>query len=239
MIFNLEGNSNTFFNRICNIGSLRNFIFCVYNSEKRVNEVIKAILNGLAIFLVGIMIYSCSCLSCGKSDYMIQVPDSIFSKANKFIISAVGKDFFDKYIHPDYINSRSFNGSYELHYIFRMLEHDYVDEIIYFAVDSSGKVLDKYDIIGIPNCRDEPESCEFNIDRSKVLEIARSEGVSEGVRDWEVSFRWSSELGMYIWHILSTTSEMASEKSYKADGEEMMISPYDGTVLKFRKWSIK
>lgn len=119
-----------------------------------------------------------------------------------------------------------------------MLEKDFVNERITFRTDTNGTVLERYDIYGIPNCVVNPKECEFNITKKEAVDIAKENDLPEGIKDWEVSFRYSGKLERYVWHILATTSEMKTDDINKASGEEIIIDPFDGEVLEHRKWNI-
>lgn len=50
--------------------------------------------------------YSCSC-SCTESQ--TQISEQVLNRSNHFIISKVGKDYFDKYIKPDFQETKKFS----------------------------------------------------------------------------------------------------------------------------------
>jgi len=106
----------------------------------------------LIIFLTG-----CYCKTCLKNSYDFEFSEEAKLNANSYIIEKTGQAFFDNYIFPDYINSKKINDNFELHYILTVPSKDYIKEPIVFTTDSNGKVLEKYEIIGIPDCKDNPE----------------------------------------------------------------------------------
>ncbi|MCK7525364.1 MAG: hypothetical protein MZV64_51015 [Ignavibacteriales bacterium] len=77
-------------------------------------------------------------------------------KADQFIISKTGNDFFKKYITADFLQSKHIAPNYLMVYKFYMPEKPFVDELIRFTVDSSGKVLTQYEVVGIPDCNSNP-----------------------------------------------------------------------------------
>lgn len=180
----------------------------------------------------------CTCTSCSQDNAKVAVPDSIFSVGDKFIISKAGEEFFSEFIHRDFLNSKEHENFYELIYRFKIIDKEFIDEKIQFFVDKKGNVLQDHDIIGIPDCWSDSRNCEFNIDKNKAVEIASENNLEEGIRDWDVSFRWSAEHGKYVWHILTTIGEIGSGDFYKANGKEIFIHPYDGSVIQIRSWRI-
>ena len=70
-------------------------------------------------------------------------------------------------------------------------------------------------------------------------DIAEMEGLKKGIREWDVSFRWSDVDNRYIWHILSTHEELESGDRYKGKGEEIIIDPNNGAVIEKRDWELK
>lgn len=167
------------------------------------------------------------------------VPDSIISKCNDFVISKTGRDFFDKYISFNYQSSQKTGDKYYINYIYRDLDKEYIDEKITFMVDTTGSVLKNLEISGIPEVKKHPEQCEFNLRKDQAVDIAIAEELPEGVGEWQVSFRWSAEFKRYVWHILTTISEMGSGDNYKAKGEEIILSPANGDIIARREWNIR
>jgi hypothetical protein len=180
----------------------------------------------------------CSCSNCGKENEIYDIPPKVVRKANTFIKSKTGESFFSNYVSLNMLKSKATKNGFFMHYNLRMLEKDFVDEDITFRVDSSGNLIKKYDISGIPNCIENPKECEFNLTKKEAIKIAKEYDLPDGIRDWEVSFRYSNELDRYVWHILATTSETKTDDTNKAQGEEIMIDPADGEVLKHREWNI-
>lgn len=195
----------------------------------------------LTLIIASLVITSaCTCSTCGKQNELPDIPTNIKIAAANFIISKTGKDFFDNYIFADLLQSKKNGNLYEMHYTFRMIDNDFVNEPIVLFVDTLGNINTKYEVKGIPNCIDNEEECTFNIDRDKAFAIAKQNNFTEGIREWDASFRWHSKLNKYVWHIISTEKEIGNPDSdtYKADGEEIVIDPYDGKILTQREWII-
>jgi hypothetical protein len=191
------------------------------------------------IFIFSIIfISSCYCSNCIKQDNNPDIPDSIFVKGDQFIISKTGQNFFDNYIFRNYPESQKISNFYELHYSINDSEREFILGKILFYVDSNGTHLSNYETRGIPDCITIPESCIFKITKEEAIKIAKHENLKKGIKPWSISFRWSAEFNMYLWHIISTTSELENEHIQKAEGEEILISPSNGEVLKLREWHI-
>ncbi|MGD8779566.1 MAG: hypothetical protein PVH88_11470 [Ignavibacteria bacterium] len=196
----------------------------------------KKIYTSVFIATLLLQIYSCSCKDCAKSDYEITIPQNIIDKGIYYIMSKTGKDFLSKYIGVDYINSKQNENNCELIFHLRMIENNFVDEVINLEIDKNGEVISEK---GIPDCVKDSSNCIFVIDENKVLEIIEKSGLKTGIRKNEVEFRWSKELQKYVWHILSFHNESEEDGHYKGNGQEMMISPKDGEILLFREWIIE
>lgn len=191
----------------------------------------------ITALLVSFLIYSCSCSSCSNKEEA-NVPLDVLEKADSFIVSKTGEQFFKNYITADFFRIKHTAPNYEMVYRLYILEKSYVDVLIKFTVDSVGNVLKNRDIIGIPNCGFFPQECEFNIDELAARQIAAENGLEEGVKEWKVGFIWNSNYDKYVWHILSTLEEMEGESGYRAKGEEAIIDPSNGEVIALNDWNI-
>jgi len=194
-------------------------------------------ITALIALLTISLLTSCKCLSCSKGEEA-EVPLDVLAKADSFIISNTGKDFFDNYITADFFNTKHTPPYYEMAYKLFIPEKPYVKAIIKFTVDSVGNVLKNRDIVGIPKCRYFPEECNFKIDKETASLIASEKGLKEGVKEWDAGFLWDFKRERYVWKILSTISEFGGEDNYKATGQEMIIDPTNGEVLALNDWKI-
>lgn len=181
--------------------------------------------------------YGCSC-NCGNEDY-IKIPESILKKADNFIISNVGKEFFDKNIKIDLIKSKLVDSYFELHYKMQIENKTYVDEDIHFYVDSLGNIAADRDIIGIPDCKLNPSYCNFNIDEMQAKIIAEKKGLEPGIKEWKIGFLWNEKWQRYLWHILNVLYEAEGSNGYIGNGKEVIIDPSNGEVLEFNEWKIR
>ena len=205
--------------------------------RKKLTNITKVAWFGI-ILLLGINIFnSCKCRSCQESE-LGPVPLEVLTKADSFIVASTGKEFFQQYITPDFYRTKNVPPYYEMAYKFFMPDKPYVNATIKFTVDSLGNVLTNRDIVGIPKCLNFPEQCDFNIDEQTAKQIASNMGLEEGVRDWDVGFMWDFKYQRYVWRLLSTLSELGNEENYKANGQEMIIDPYNGDVIALNDWRI-
>jgi len=190
------------------------------------------------IILISIAILtSCKCRACEDKEEG-SVPLEVLVKSDSFITVSTGKEFFQKYITPDFYRSKHTPPYYEMAYKFFMPEKPYVNATIKFTVDSLGNVLKNRDIVGIPRCVNFPEECDFNIDEQSAKKIATNMGLKDGVKEWDTGFMWDFKLHRYVWRILSTLTEFGNEENYKATGQEMVIDPNTGEVLALNDWRI-
>jgi hypothetical protein len=200
----------------------------------------KKIIPVLFLVLLFLSINGCKCHKClEKEGPKTDVPEFIIKKANKFVMSRTGREFFKKNIRFDFLKSRKIKEGYFIRYNYVRTDYPFVHEPVYFTVDSTGKPLKKFGIVGIPDCLHEPINCIYKVNKAKAEEIARQENLGAGIKKWDVSFRWENKLNRYIWHIISTTKETGTGKHYKAEGEEIMINPSDGSILKKGKWYVR
>lgn len=197
------------------------------------------ITNLLVISTLYFILFSCGCRTCDINNANLQVPDSLFTEADKFVSNITGSKIFEDYFIRDNIKSTKLENKYWIHYRFKMIDNYFVNEDVSFYIDPLGNVLYELDIIGVPNCAKDPSLCEYVIDEEEVLDIAELEGMQKGQKPWNVSFRWSSNLDKYIWHIVSTESEIKKDLVRKANGEEIIIDPNSGEVISSGTWEIK
>jgi hypothetical protein len=178
-----------------------------------------------------------SCCNCGAGNAS-DVPLSILVKSNDFIINKTGKDFFNKYITPEFGLIKYQPPYYKMAYRFFMPEKPFVDEIINFTVDSLGNVDTSYEISGIPDYKANPGSCNFLLNEKEVIQSAQKYGLEEGVISWKIGLVWDATLNRYAWHVLSTLSQSGVGKDYKGNGKELVIDPGTGKILAVNYWHI-
>ena len=65
--------------------------------------------------LISFLIYSCSCLSCGTSEEANVLLD-VLEKADSFIVSKTGEQFFKNYITADFFRTKHIAPYYEMVY---------------------------------------------------------------------------------------------------------------------------
>lgn len=179
---------------------------------------------------------SCHC-SCGSAD-ITDVPLSVLKKADSFIIAKTGKDYFQKYISPDFAETK-FNGKqYDLVYRLYIPDKPYVNCPIKFTVDEQGNVDTTKEITGIPDCANNKEACDFKINEAQAVQIAKENKLPAGITKWKTGFLWNKELNRYVWHVLSTFSESGKGTAYKGSGREILVDPVTGSVIKAYDWRI-
>jgi len=191
----------------------------------------------LISFLFVVNLISCSFNS--QKENQNEIPQNIINKANDFLISKCGREFFDKYVSFDSNQSKFVSSFYLMKYKFQIPEKSFVNEIIEFSVDTLGNIITDKAIYGIPDCVENPTDCEFNINQSQVNEIALANNFDKGIKDWKYDFTYSTKHKKYVWQILTTLSEFKGDSRYRASGKEMIIDPFDGKVLEVNDWHIR
>lgn len=201
------------------------------------NNKILAVLLSLVIPTAISVLNSCKCRSCQQEEQG-SVPLEVLTKADSFIVTSTGKDFFKKYITPDFSRIKYTPPYYEMAYKFFMPDKQYVNATIKFTIDNLGNVIENRDIVGIPRCLNFPQECAFNIDEQTAKQIASNMGLKEGIKEWDTGFMWDFKFKRYVWRILSTLTEHGGEENYRAKGQEMLIDPNTGEVLTLNDWII-
>ena len=179
----------------------------------------------------------CSCKPCQEQDES-QIPLSILKKSDQFIVSKTGDEFFKKYITIDFNQSKHIESNYLMVYKFYMPEKLFVDELIRFTANSTGKVLNQYEVVGIPDCNANQYDCDFVVDENTARQIATEYGLPKGIKDWKVDFVWEAKYNKYVWNLFSTLKENKSADNYRAEGEQIVIDPNNASVIYQNSWKI-
>jgi hypothetical protein len=193
------------------------------------------ILISLLSIIAGVTFFACSC-SC--TDSQSTVPNNVLKNSNRFIVSRVGQEFFDNYIKPNFQETKQINSKFYMVYDFKMPDKPYVGSKIKFEVDSTGGVLNRENVIGLPDCGADPGKCEFNIDEEQARQIAKANDFKQGIKDWKVEFKWDSKYDQYVWSILSTFQQSQGSNGMRGNGEIMLIDPNSGNVISTDTWRI-
>lgn len=191
----------------------------------------------ILLFSAFIFYSGCSCKPCHEQEES-QIPLSVLKKADQFIISKTGEDLFKKHITIDFSQSKHIAPNYLMVYKFYMPEKPFVDELIRFNTDSLGEVLTQYEVIGIPDCSNDPLSCDFVVDEKIAKQIATQNGLTKGMMDWKTDFLWNAKYNKYVWEIISTTKESKNEEYNRVEGEKIIIDANNSSVLSKDSWKI-
>ncbi|MBI2832587.1 MAG: hypothetical protein HYX79_10070 [Chloroflexi bacterium] len=179
-----------------------------------------------------------------KLEPKLPIPDFIIEKSNQYVISKVGSEYFSRYITFNPPKSRYFeamkgsnisaylrNSHFYMVYTFRIPDKPFVDELISFAVDVNGNVVNEPG--GIPDRLKDPQEGEFPIDEREAIKIAMSEGLQAGIADWKTSFHWyAGDFKTYVWTVQNTLYE----SRFSANGRTVVIDANSGTVLGVFSW---
>lgn len=193
----------------------------------------------LFVLLISAFVFynGCSCKPCQEQEEA-QIPLAVLKKADQFIISKTGDDFFKKYIAADFLQSKHIAPNFLMVYKFYMPEKPFVDELIRFTVDSSGKVLSQYEVVGIPDCSTNLMDCDFVVDEKIAKQIATENGLPKGIKNWKVDFIWEAKHNKYIWKIISTNKETLMQDHDRAEGELIIIDPSNASVIEKESWKV-
>jgi hypothetical protein len=185
-----------------------------------------------------LLINGCNCIPCNEKEEA-QIPLDVLKKADQFIISKTGNEFFKKYITADFFQSKHIEPNFLMVYKFYMPEKSFVDELIRFTTDSLGNVLKQFEVVGIPVCNSNLNDCDFVVDEKIAKQIATEYGLPKGIKDWKVDFIWEQKYNKYVWHLLSTLKESKGDFGYRANGEQIVIDPNNASVIFQDSWQIK
>jgi hypothetical protein len=193
----------------------------------------------IVIFAISfsLLINGCNCIPCSEKEEA-QIPLDVLKKVNQFIISKTGDDFFKKYITADFFQSKHIAPNYLMVYKFYMPDKPFVDELIRFTVDSTGKVLTQYEVVGIPDCNTNQIDCDFVVDDKIAKQIAAENGLPKGIKDWKVDFVWEAKYNKYVWKIISTNKETVLQDHNRAEGELIIINPSNATIIEKESWKV-
>lgn len=224
----------------------------------------KGLRNLTALICFALLIFSCSQPNeidkpVEKAKQKYSIPDTVIYKSNMVIISKVGQAFFNTYIKLDYNRSKfslpdSFcikNPSQCADYLARPYYHmvykfnpagieDY-NNFIEIVVDTNGVVVPSRPVFGIPSCPN--NNCWGNfqiITKEKAVELARQNGLEEGINEWTVSFHfYAGTFNNYVWEIKTTLMEDKSVPSqFLAKGKTILLNAVDGSVFLKSNWTI-
>ena len=191
----------------------------------------------ILLFSTFIFYSGCSCKPCQEQEES-QIQLSVLKKADQFIISKTGDEFFKKYITIVFLQSKHIAPNYLMVYKFYIPEYPFVDELIRFTVDSTGKALTQYEVVGIPDCNTNSMDCDFVVDEKKAKQIANEYGLPKGINEWKIDFIWEANYNKYVWHLYSTLKESKGDFGYRAEGEQIVIDPNNASVLIKDSWKI-
>ncbi len=195
-------------------------------------------LSAAFVFLaISLNLSSCSSDSSKRTESVF--PFEVLHKANVFIISKTGLEFFKNYITINFAKSKYIPPYYEVAYNLYIPDKPYVNALITFTIDSSGNVFKDKDIIGIPSCKNNPAQCNWEIDKETAINIAQENGLAKGIKEWQIKFIWNPERQIYVWYILSTIREFTGDFGYRGMGKEMIIDPVSGEVLALNDWKVR
>lgn len=185
------------------------------------------------------------------------IPESIIEKSNQFIISKVGEDFFNNYIAIDYEQSQTPNemycgpkieDCYLIVYSFKIPKKPYIpNDSLGVLVDIDGNIiLDS--VSGVPDCISDPKECDFSIDETEAIQIAKNAELEDGIADWTTSFHWHTTLKTYVWEVRNTLYSDFPQPSYGEEGRKIgvlsggaggklvLIDANSGEILEKSEW---
>ena len=192
-----------------------------------------------SLIIVFTSLFFAACYICGNvSKKTGDIPEQLQKNADEFVISKTGKDFFNNYINPDYNKITEIKDGYLMVYNFSIPDKEGMEGEIRFSIDSIGNIKKDKEIVGIPDCKSNSENCSFNISKDEAKNIAKREGLEEGIKEWDINFVWKPEYKNYTWQIRTTLSETKGTEFYRGSGKAMLIDPNNGSIIKTEEWRV-
>jgi hypothetical protein len=178
----------------------------------------------------------CTCRSVGNNGD--DIPSKLQKKADQFVISKTGEDFFDKNIKPEYDRITKIKDGYLMVYRFSIQDKEGVEGEIRFSIDSLGNIQKDKEIAGIPDCSSNKDNCGFNISKEEAKSIAKFAGFEKGIKDLDAEFIWNAANKKYIWLIRATLTENKGTDFYRSSGKIMSIDPGSGEIIGTEDWRV-
>jgi hypothetical protein len=200
-------------------------------SEKRLKFTKIAV--GLALVILVILIAISGFRYWQKTELRVEVPESLAKKADQYVISKVGENFFDKYFMVDLSSNYAHIGeklqSYYIHYSFNIPEKNDVSGSVSLMINNSGNITVQYG--GIPDCL---RGCNF-LKRDQAMEIAKEAGFAldkgEGA-----NFHWDDEQKVYVWAVKHRTGSTEDSIGTNYVGKQMNIDANSGKIYGISDW---
>ena len=83
-----------------------------------------------------------------------------------------------------------------------------------------------------PACSEAPHSCEVNVSSGDARRVARENGLSPGIKDWEVELKYMSQFEGLVWTVSNTTGRIS--QGYR--GKIAIIRAGNGKFLEMWGW---
>lgn len=175
------------------------------------------------------------------------ISPKIIEKADQFLISKLGEDFFKEHIvfnrkltqfnpadqycikNPKECSLYLQKPYYLMVYTMRIRGKPFVNVGLEFALDEDGKLIKERDVIGVPNCEIDASKCDFVIDEQKAYELAQKAGLQGIPSEWKPEFTWhGGNLNTYVWNV--------SNNFGKNMGQTVIIDANNGDILDINDW---
>jgi hypothetical protein len=152
------------------------------------------------------------------------------SAANTFVRDSVGNALFKRAFSLATEDSVHVIDGEDLHYTvrfrFSMPGRPWIDEQAFVVLDSLYTPLPDRNY-GIPVCST-PDACDYRVTAEEVIGIAKTSGLGEGLRPWQVSFHWyAGQVESYIWSIKNVLKEGRDHSA----GDCWILDARNGTIL--------
>jgi hypothetical protein len=186
---------------------------------------------------------------------------SIRKQVDSIIISVIGKDNFRNHVNfnkkrSTYYKRTGGMSSFErdqvdfnpdqldLWYDLDLIEGNYLDDVIFVRIFINSKKTEIL-ISGIPECISDTFYCDNIISLNKAKDIAKENGISIGLKEWNTQFAWKKlgvkylrndnikivlDKGYYYWSISNCLTINTPEPCLNGTGESIEIDAITGTA---------
>lgn len=125
--------------------------------------------------------------------------NAILDKANNYVLSSVGKSFFEKYIS---LNEKLTTKDMVV-YNFRIQKKPEINKllIIFFINGEIDAANSHYKFKQLKNCQNNPYKCLLPMDENTATQVVQKQGYLTNQNEWKSSFiLWKGEKGNYKWN---------------------------------------
>jgi len=129
------------------------------------------------------------------------IPDHVITRANAFVESRVGREFFaSQYTY--YHAAMNGQGNWAVSYTLRVPGSDYRTSAEVWVSPDPG-VTKTLSYRGVPDCVHRPADCDFRITAEEAARIAEKAGLKPSLEPVQVWMEWNGDREIFTWAVTS------------------------------------